>query len=130
MPVAGGAPVNVTPGFKGSFRSIDWRGNAVMGGAIADDRFAVVAVEGGVAKNLWSAPVTARPQGVSATVSFSADGKTAALIEEDFNHAYEIALGPVAALGARHPRQTRRWRRTCRPRASIGRTRTSISRAG
>ena len=98
VPLAGGAPTNVTPGFKGSFRSIDWRGGAVMGGAIVDDRFAVVAAGGGTAKILWSAPVTARPQGVNATVSFSADGKTAALIEEDFNHAYEIALGPVSAL--------------------------------
>jgi dipeptidyl aminopeptidase/acylaminoacyl peptidase len=98
VPLAGGTPMNVTPGFKGSFRSIDWRGGVVMGGAIVDDRFAVVSVEAGAAKTLWSRPVTARPQGVNATVSFSADAKTAALIAEDFNHAYEIALGPVSAL--------------------------------
>ncbi len=108
VPVAGGAPVGVTPNFKGSFRSIDWRGAAVMGGAIVDDRFAVLSVRPGAAKTLWSAPVTARPQGVNATVSFSADGKSAALIEEDFNHAVEIALGdPVSNLAPDHRRQRR-----------------------
>jgi dipeptidyl aminopeptidase/acylaminoacyl peptidase len=98
VPVAGGAPVNLTPDFKGSFRSIDWRGTAVMGGAIADDRFAVLSVQPGAVKTLWSASVTARAEGVSPTVSFSADGKSAALIEEDFNHAFEIAAGPVSQL--------------------------------
>jgi dipeptidyl aminopeptidase/acylaminoacyl peptidase len=98
VPVAGGVPVNMTPNFKGSFRSIDWRSSAIMGGAIVDDHFAVLSVQSGAVKTPWSAPVTARPQGVNATVSFSADGKSAALIEEDFNHAVEIALGPVSNL--------------------------------
>jgi dipeptidyl aminopeptidase/acylaminoacyl peptidase len=98
VPVAGGAPVNITPDFKGSFRSIDWRGAAVMGGAIMDDRFAVLSMQQGAAKTLWSAPVTARAEGVNPTVSFSADGKSAALIEEDFDHAFEIALGKLPNL--------------------------------
>ena len=98
VPVAGGAPLNLTPDFKGSFRSIDWRGAAVMGGAITDDRFAVLSVQQGAAKTLWSASVTARAEGVNPTVSFSADGKSAALIEEDFDHAFEIALGKLPDL--------------------------------
>ncbi len=98
VPLAGGAPVNMTPNFKGSFRSIDWRGAEVMGGAIVDDRFAVLSVQPGAVKTVWSAPVTARAQGVNPTVSFSADGKSAALIEEDFDHAVEIALGRLPAI--------------------------------
>jgi dipeptidyl aminopeptidase/acylaminoacyl peptidase len=98
VPVAGGAPVDITQGFKGSFRSIDWRGAEVMSGVIVDDRFAVLSVQPGAVKTLWSAPVTARAQGVNPTVSFNADGKSAALIEEDFNHGFEIALGRLPAI--------------------------------
>jgi dipeptidyl aminopeptidase/acylaminoacyl peptidase len=98
VPVAGGAPANMTPEFKGSMRSIDWRGGGIMGGAIVDDRFAVLSVQTGAAKTLWSAPVTARLEGVNPAVSFSADGKSAALIEEDFNHAVEIAAGTLPKL--------------------------------
>jgi dipeptidyl aminopeptidase/acylaminoacyl peptidase len=100
VPLAGGEPANVTPDFKGSFRTIDWRGGKVLGGAIVDERFAVLSVDPAAraVQTTWSAPVTARAQGALATVSFSADGKRAALIEEDFDHAFEIATGPVASL--------------------------------
>jgi dipeptidyl aminopeptidase/acylaminoacyl peptidase len=100
VPLAGGTPVNVAADFKGSFRSIDWRGARIMGGAIADDRFATLSVDPkskGV-QTLWSAPVTARSQDVNSTVAFSADGSRATLIEEDFNHAFAIAAGPAAQL--------------------------------
>lgn len=93
VPAAGGVPVDVTPGFKGSFRSIDWRGGAIVGGAISGENFVVARIDGRQVRTLWSAPVTARAQGADATVSFSADGRGWALIREDFNRAFEIALG-------------------------------------
>jgi dipeptidyl aminopeptidase/acylaminoacyl peptidase len=95
VPVSGGEPKNLTPGFKGSFRSIDWRGGKIMAGAIADDKFSVgvVDVQRGDLAETWHQPVSARPQGVNSTVAFSADGNVAAMIQEEFNHAYEIALG-------------------------------------
>ncbi|HEY1638981.1 MAG TPA: prolyl oligopeptidase family serine peptidase [Rhizomicrobium sp.] len=100
VPLAGGAPVDVTPGFKGSFRSIDWRGNRIVAGAILDDRFAVLAIDpqARTTQKFWSGPVTARSQEVNSTVVFSADGAKAALIQEDFNHAFAIVAGPVAKL--------------------------------
>jgi dipeptidyl aminopeptidase/acylaminoacyl peptidase len=100
VPLSGGEPVDVTPDFKGSFRTIDWRGGRILGGAIVDDRFAVLSVDptAHAVRTAWSAPVTARAMGALATVSFSADGGRAAFIEEDFDHAYEIALGPLAGL--------------------------------
>jgi dipeptidyl aminopeptidase/acylaminoacyl peptidase len=100
VPLSGGAPVNMTPNFKGSFCGIDWRGNRVMAGAIIDDRFAVLAVDpkARATQILWSAPVTARGQETNSPVAFSADGSKAALIQEDFNRAFAIAAGPVTKL--------------------------------
>ena len=95
VPAAGGEPKNLTPDFKGSFRSIDWCGGKIMAGAIADDKFAISSVDPqtGAVTEFWHQPVSARPQGVNGAVAFSADGNVAAMIEEEFNHAYEIALG-------------------------------------
>lgn len=100
VPVAGGTPVNLTPGFKGSFRALEWRGAHLMTGAMVDDRFAVGSVNpaSGNVTTLWSAPVSVRPQDVNGAVAFSSDGAVAALIQEDFNHAFEIALGRLPSL--------------------------------
>jgi dipeptidyl aminopeptidase/acylaminoacyl peptidase len=96
VPVAGGMPRNLTPGFKGSFRSVDWRGGRLMTGAIVDDRFAIIAVDPatGATTQLSAAPVSARTQDVNSTVAFSADGSRAAYIAEDFRKARELLLGP------------------------------------
>ena len=100
VPVAGGAPKNLTPDFKGSFRGIDWRGGKIVTGAIVDDRFAIGTVDpaAGTVTTTWSAPVSVRTQGVNSPVAVSADGSVAALITEDFNHAFEIALGKPSAI--------------------------------
>ncbi|MBV9572335.1 MAG: S9 family peptidase [Alphaproteobacteria bacterium] len=95
VPVSGGEPKNLTPNFKGSFRSLAWRGGKIMTGAIVDDRFSIGTVDpaSGAVTDSWHQPITARPQGVNDTVAFSADGKVAAIIMEEFNHPFEIALG-------------------------------------
>ena len=101
VPVAGGAPRNLTPEFKGSFRSIDWRGGKIVTGAIVDDRFAVGVGRSGNrhGDDLDGAlRSSVRTQGVNSAVAFSADGNVAALIMEDFNHAFEIALGNPSNL--------------------------------
>jgi dipeptidyl aminopeptidase/acylaminoacyl peptidase len=93
---AGGEPRNLTPGFKGSFRSVDWRGGKLMAGAIVDDKLALIAVDpvAGSSTQLGAAPVTARAQGVNDTIAFSADGKRASYVAEDFRSAHELLLGP------------------------------------
>jgi len=70
-------------------------------------------------RTLWSAPVDAKAQTFDGAIAFSADGKIAATITEDFNHASEIAVGrlpklvPVtrdnAALGANVAAQSVHW---------------------
>ncbi|HVU20694.1 MAG TPA: prolyl oligopeptidase family serine peptidase [Rhizomicrobium sp.] len=99
VPLAGGAPTNVTPNFKGSFRSIDWAGGKIMTGAIMDDRFAVGSVDPAshAVKTLWSAPVSVRTE-LTGGVQFSPDGSFASLIAEDFNHAFEIHAGKLPNL--------------------------------
>jgi dipeptidyl aminopeptidase/acylaminoacyl peptidase len=100
VPLAGGEPINITTGFKGSFRSIDWRGNSVMGGAIVDDMFAFYSLDPAKRKaediETVGVPETLRGQGTNATVSYSADGLKAAFIAEDFNQAYEIWMAGFA----------------------------------
>ena len=39
VPLAGGAPVDVTPDFKGTFRGLDWRGGKLMATALIGDRY-------------------------------------------------------------------------------------------
>jgi dipeptidyl aminopeptidase/acylaminoacyl peptidase len=103
VPLAGGEPKEVTPDFKGSFRSIDWRGERIVGGAIEDDAFCFHSFkpDAGVgAERQCLSAMSVRPQGVASTVSYSADGLNAAVVAEGFNDAFEvwsIALAPFAA---------------------------------
>ena len=120
VPLAGGTPVNATPDFKGSFRSIDWAGAKIVTGAIVDDRFAVGSVDPAshAVKESWSAPVTVHTQ-LTSGVQFGDGGASAMLIAEDFNHALEVYAGklpnlaPVthenAKLGANVSAQSVHW---------------------
>ena len=65
VPLAGGAPRNLTPGFKGSFRSLDWRGGKLLTGAIVDGDFAIIAVDPatGATTRLSASPVSASDAG-------------------------------------------------------------------
>ncbi|HEY2344525.1 MAG TPA: S9 family peptidase [Xanthomonadaceae bacterium] len=100
VPLAGGTPVDVTTGFKGSFRGLAWRGQGLLASALVDDHNAVVSIDPRTqaARTAWSAPVGAHAQTFEGSVVFSADGKTAASVIEDWTHAPEIALGPLANL--------------------------------
>ncbi|MBV9991343.1 MAG: S9 family peptidase [Alphaproteobacteria bacterium] len=99
VPLAGGEPLDVTPDFKGSFRSIDWRGDKIVTGAIVDDAFAIGSVDpvSRAIATAWSAPVSVRTQ-LSGAVQFDAGGTSAAVITEDFNHAFAIAAGPLSKI--------------------------------
>ena len=103
VPVAGGTPVNRTPGAKATVTSLDWttgglRATTLQGadaGIMAFDpaRGGDPASGGGV---VWH-----RPVGLSAgdgRVAYSADGTRAATVVQDFEHAPAIYAGPVAAL--------------------------------
>jgi len=100
MPIAGGEPEDVTPQFRGSFRSLAWHGNTLLASAIADDRAAIVALDPHAkrATTRWTAPVRATGQEFDGSIVFSADGKTAASVLMDYTHAPEIALGTLDTL--------------------------------
>jgi dipeptidyl aminopeptidase/acylaminoacyl peptidase len=97
VPLAGGAPTDITPNFAGSFNAIAWRGKGLLTSALIGDRYAVMALDP-KPRTLWSAPVSAKTQHFDGAIAFSANGAMAATLTEDFTHAQEIAFGPVSRL--------------------------------
>ena len=100
VPLAGGAPTDVTPNYKGTFEGLDWRGGKLMATAQIGDRSAAVTIDP-VSKSVtvsWSAPVSVSSQDFAGPLAFAADGAVAATVMQDFTHAPEIALGKLPAL--------------------------------
>ena len=100
VPFGGGTPVSLTPGFRGSFNSILWRGKQLYGTAIMVDRVALVAVDAAkrTTRTVWSEPVTANA--AESSVALSADGRVGAAVVEDFGHAPKIIAGPIPQMVA------------------------------
>ncbi|WP_420383612.1 prolyl oligopeptidase family serine peptidase [Novosphingobium sp.] len=97
--MSGGTARNLTPGFAGTFTSLQWRGGRIMATALIGDRETIVVVDpaGGKTQTLWSAPVSTHAG--DAQVALDATGKRAALVIEDYDHAPEVAAGAIATLG-------------------------------
>jgi dipeptidyl aminopeptidase/acylaminoacyl peptidase len=96
-PFAGGAAVDVTPGYKGSFTSLTRRGDTLYATAVIKDRTAIAKVDpvSGAVQVL-----RAEPFSLSAgddRVALSADGAIAAAVAQDFEHAPAIYAGPIAS---------------------------------
>ena len=102
VPLAGGAPADVTENYKGTFLGIDWHGSNLLATALIGDRTAAVSVDPRARKiaTLWSAPVSARSQTFANPVAFAADGVSAASVVQDFAHAAEIARGRLPQMPA------------------------------
>ncbi len=99
VPLAGGEPVNLTPGFKGSFNALAWRGKGLLGTALMGDKSNVLALDlQGRSTVLRS--VAASTSAAEGRMSFSADGSRAAAAQEDFERAPAIVAGPIAAMRA------------------------------
>jgi dipeptidyl aminopeptidase/acylaminoacyl peptidase len=97
VPFGGGAPRDLTPGYKGSFTSLFWDRAGLAGSALTGDRMAVVPLDPvrGARAPLWSAPLAiAAGDGKYAR---SEDGRTIAFVGQDYEHPPEIFAGPVAA---------------------------------
>lgn len=97
VPFAGGKPVNTTPGYKASVTSLAWlpsglRATILSGADASIVRFGAD-TRGAV---LWTRP--ANLAAGDARVAFSADGRIAASVVQDFEHAPAIYAGPVQAL--------------------------------
>jgi len=97
VPVAGGEARDATPGFKGSFNSLDWRRDGLFATALVGEKQTLFAVGGDFAlKPLWSdaASVSAG----DGRLSLSADGTRAAASWQTFGAAPRIVAGPVQKL--------------------------------
>jgi dipeptidyl aminopeptidase/acylaminoacyl peptidase len=100
VPFAGGEPVNITPGFAGSFNGLAWRGKRLLATALVGADHAALELDtaGGKHTTLWSAPVSA--SGADGRLSFSADGGMAAAVQEDFRTPQQIVAGRLPQLRA------------------------------
>jgi dipeptidyl aminopeptidase/acylaminoacyl peptidase len=97
VPFAGGTPVNLTPDYKASVTSLYWLGDGLRGTVQSGPDAQIVRFGPRTGPNvLWSRPVSlAAGDGKAA---FSADGRIAACLVQDFEHAPAIYAGPVTAL--------------------------------
>ncbi|QJD98671.1 S9 family peptidase [Massilia forsythiae] len=99
VPFAGGEPVDATPGYKGSFNGIAWRGQELLASVQvgADSGVAAIDPAARSVKLLWQAPVSAAGARDGRFV-FSADGKVAASVQEDYEHGARIVAGRLPQL--------------------------------
>ncbi len=101
VPLAGGEPRDLTPGFAGSFSGLDWRSGQILATAQMGGEQAVVAIDAasGSHRVLWSqqASVGTACEGC---VSFSADGTQAATALQTFERAPHIVAGRLPQLTA------------------------------
>jgi dipeptidyl aminopeptidase/acylaminoacyl peptidase len=99
VPAVGGAPVNATPGYKGSFTGLSWQGKQIVASALVGSDQAIVAIDPSARtqRTLWSAPVTASGSRDGRFV-LSDDGAIAASVHEDFQHAARIVAGRLPNL--------------------------------
>jgi dipeptidyl aminopeptidase/acylaminoacyl peptidase len=97
VPFAGGAPVDATPGFRGSFTSLAWRGQTLFATALIKDRTAIAKVGGATgAVQVLRADRLSLSAG-DGRIALSADGSMAAAVAQDFEHAPAIYAGPIAS---------------------------------
>jgi dipeptidyl aminopeptidase/acylaminoacyl peptidase len=97
VPFAGGAAVNKTPDYKGSFSSLIWRGKTLFATAIVSDNNALLTIDPvtGATKTLLTAQETFSAG--DGRVSISRDGKLLAGVGEDFTTPPHIAAGALSA---------------------------------
>ena len=95
VPIEGGEPVNRTPRYRGTFTSLLWGRAGLEASALISDQSAVVpfgaSAEPG--QPIWSAPVAIAAGG--ARFARSADGRSFAFVQQDFEHAPAIYAGAV-----------------------------------
>ena len=99
VPLAGGEPLDVTPGYAGSFNGLAWKGDQLLASSLQGSEMAVVAIDPAArsARTLWSGAVGASGSGDGRFV-FSRDGSAAVSVHESFETAPRIVAGRLPAL--------------------------------
>jgi dipeptidyl aminopeptidase/acylaminoacyl peptidase len=95
VPLAGGMPRDVTPGYKGSFTSLLWTAQGLRGTALLGARAAIVPIDPirGAAAPLWAA--SAGISAGDAKVALAAND-TVSTVMQDFEHGPAILAGPLS----------------------------------
>lgn len=115
VPLAGGTPVDLTPGMKATVTSLTWRGAAPIVTRQIADQFEItrVALSSGSARMipLWRGQVSGAAEDADVTVA--ANGSAVASVIGDFTHPAEIRVGaitggaadvrPITTANAGHP---------------------------
>ncbi|RXD02120.1 S9 family peptidase [Sphingomonas sp. UV9] len=97
VPLAGGSPRNITAGAKSTVTTIDWTKAGLRTVTLAGDQVQL----GTLTPGQPVVPGFAKPASVSAgdgRAVFSADGRIAAAVVQDYEHAPAIYAGPIGAL--------------------------------
>ncbi|MFA5989634.1 MAG: S9 family peptidase [Sphingomonas sp.] len=95
VPLAGGAPTNITAGAKQTATSLAWLSSGLRATTLKADLVQIVDVSAGFSAPLWSAPVTL--SAADGRAAFSADGKVMAAVMQDFSRPPAIIAGAVGA---------------------------------
>jgi dipeptidyl aminopeptidase/acylaminoacyl peptidase len=95
VPIAGGEPIDRTPGYRGTFTSLLWGRSGLLGSALIGDQSAIVPFNAALApaRPLWSAPVSTAAGG--ARIARSENGNSVAFVSQGFEHAPSIFAGAV-----------------------------------
>ncbi len=94
-----GEPVDVTPGYGGSFNGLAWKGTGLVASSLQGDRMTIVAVDPQArsTRSLWSGAVTASGSR-DGRIVFSADGGAAVSVFETYDEAPYVAAGRTREL--------------------------------
>lgn len=97
VPLAGGTPRNITEGAKSTVTTIDWTTGGLHAVTLAGDQLQFGTLTPGRAV----VPAFSRPASSAAgdgRAVFSADGRVAAAVVQDYEHAPAIYAGPLASV--------------------------------
>ena len=97
VPLAGGTPRNITQGAKSTVTTIDWTTGGLRAVTLAGDQLQFGTLTPGRAV----VPAFSRPASSAAgdgRAVFSADGRVAAAVVQDYEHAPAIYAGPLAGV--------------------------------
>jgi len=103
VPLAGGAPSDVTPDYAGSFNGLAWKGSILVASALQGAEMAIVAIDPAAAPSgsgvttLFSRAVTANGSR-DGRIVFSRDGGAAVSVFETYEQAPYIAAGRLSEL--------------------------------
>ena len=91
--LSGGAPVNLTAGYRGTFKGLDWDGSNLVTTALTGENSTIVTIDtrSKIKHVEWSAPVSVSSQTFENPIRFASN--MTATISQDFTHAPEILRG-------------------------------------